>query len=74
LTIKIKNILGIGMIAAGAYDVIVAGGVEFMSDVPIRHSRKMRSLMLRANKAKSVGQKLGLLASIRPDFFAPEVK
>ncbi|KAF4522496.1 hypothetical protein B566_EDAN002581 [Ephemera danica] len=64
---------GIGMIAAGVYDIIVAGGVEFMSDVPIRHSRKMRSLLLRANKAKSVGQKLSLLSTIRPDFFAPEL-
>jgi hypothetical protein len=62
------------MIAAGVYDTIVAGGVEFMSDVPIRHSRKMRSLLLRVSKAKTVGQRLGLLASIRPDFFAPEVK
>jgi acetyl-CoA acyltransferase len=61
------------LIACGAYDGIIAGGVEFMSDVPIRHSRKMRSLMLRANKAKSIGQKLGLIGSIRPDFFAPEV-
>lgn len=64
---------GIGLIASGAYDVIVAGGVEFMSDVPIRHSRKMRSLMLKANKAKTAQQKLMLLASFRPSFLAPEV-
>ncbi|CAH2003879.1 unnamed protein product [Acanthoscelides obtectus] len=41
--------------------------------IPIRHSRKMRSLMLRANKAKTAGQKLALLASIRPDFLVPEL-
>lgn len=64
---------GIGLIAAGAYDVIVAGGVEFMSDIPIRHSRKMRSLMLKANKAKTPMQRLKLLASIRPDYFVPEL-
>ncbi|XP_066904723.1 trifunctional enzyme subunit beta, mitochondrial [Halyomorpha halys] len=64
---------GIGMIAAGAYEIIVAGGVEMMSDVPIRHSRKMRALMLRANKAKTPLQKLQLLASIRPDYFVPEL-
>ncbi|CAG5026545.1 unnamed protein product [Parnassius apollo] len=64
---------GVGMIAAGAYDVIVAGGVEFMSDVPIRHSRKMRSLLLRINRAKTPAQRLSLLASIRPNFFAPEL-
>lgn len=65
---------GVGLIACGVYDVIVAGGVEFMSDVPIRHSRNMRSLMLRANKAKTLPQKLSLLASIRPSYFAPEVR
>lgn len=44
-----------------------------MSDIPIRHSRKMRSLLLRANKAKTPIQKLKLLSSIRPDFLIPEV-
>ncbi|KAH8405675.1 hypothetical protein KR215_006306, partial [Drosophila sulfurigaster] len=64
---------GMGLIATNTYDVIVAGGVEFMSDVPIRHSRKMRSLMLKANKAKTVGQRLSLLSTFRPGFLAPEL-
>lgn len=68
-----RNVLGIGLIAAGAYDVIVAGGVEFMSDVPIRLNRKMRSLLLRANKAKSPLDKLKLLSTFRPNFLIPEV-
>ncbi|XP_044264115.1 trifunctional enzyme subunit beta, mitochondrial [Tribolium madens] len=63
----------IGLIASGVYELIVAGGVEFMSDIPIRHSRKMRNLLLQANKAKTLQQKLGLLASIRPDYFVPEL-
>jgi len=63
----------LGLISMGVYDVCVAGGVEFMSDVPIRHSRKMRELMLSANKAKTTGAKLGLLAQIRPDYLAPEL-
>lgn len=64
---------GMGLIACGVYDTIVAGGVEFMSDIPIRHSRHMRSLMLQANKAKTIGQKLALLASIRSAHFVPDV-
>lgn len=64
---------GIGLIAAGAYDVIVAGGVEFMSDVPIRLNRKFRSLLLKANKAKSPLDKLRLLSTFRPGFLAPEL-
>ncbi|XP_053962113.1 trifunctional enzyme subunit beta, mitochondrial [Anastrepha ludens] len=64
---------GIGLLATNTYDVIVAGGVEFMSDVPIRHSRKMRSLLLRANKAKTPVQKLALLSTLRPNFLIPEL-
>merc|ERR1719458_2468955 len=63
----------LGMMSMGVYDVCIAGGVEFMSDVPIRHSRKMRQLMLSANKAKTFGAKMNLLAKIRPDFLAPEL-
>lgn len=65
---------GIGYINSGVYDVVIAGGVETMSDVPIRHSPKMRKLLLQINKAKSVGQRLSLLTQIRPDFFVPEVR
>lgn len=64
---------GMGLIATGTYDAIVCGGVEFMSDVPIRHSRKMRSLLLKANKAKTVGQRLSLLSTIRPNYLIPEL-
>ncbi|XP_057336508.1 trifunctional enzyme subunit beta, mitochondrial [Microplitis mediator] len=64
---------GIGLISAGVFDTIVAGGVEFMSDIPIRHSRSMRNLMVKASKAKSLPQTLGLLAQIRPSHFAPDL-
>ncbi|KAM4712609.1 trifunctional enzyme subunit beta, mitochondrial [Anableps anableps] len=63
----------VGLIAAGQCDSVVAGGVEFMSDVPIRHSRKMRKTMLSLNKAKTIGQKLSLLGSIRLAHLAPEL-
>lgn len=64
---------GIGMIAAGAHDVIVAGGVEFMSDVPIRLNRKMRSFLLKLNKAKSPLDKLKLLSTFGLGHLAPEL-
>lgn len=41
---------GLCQIAAGQNDVVVAGGVDFMSDVPIRLSRGMRKSLLEANK------------------------
>lgn len=71
--LKTIFVLGIGLIASGVYEVCLAGGVETMSDVPIRHSRKMRQLMLSANKAKTLGQKLGLLSKIRLNFLIPEL-
>lgn len=63
----------VGMIAAGQCDAVVAGGVEFMSDVPIRHSRKMRKTMLSLNKAKTLGQRLSLIGSIRLAHLSPEL-
>uniref|UniRef100_A0A667ZKJ1 Trifunctional enzyme subunit beta, mitochondrial n=1 Tax=Myripristis murdjan TaxID=586833 RepID=A0A667ZKJ1_9TELE len=66
-------ILTVGLIAAGQCDAVVAGGVEFMSDVPIRHSRKMRKTMLSLNKAKTLGQRLSLLGSIRLAHLSPEL-
>jgi len=63
----------LGLINAGVYDVCLAGGVEFMSDVPIRHSRKMRQLLMKVPKAKTLGAKLSLLGEIRPNFLAPEL-
>jgi len=55
---------GMGMISTGAADVVVAGGVEFMSDVPIRFSRKMRELMMSMPKAKTTQKKLSTVAKM----------
>ncbi|XP_072533727.1 trifunctional enzyme subunit beta, mitochondrial isoform X2 [Salminus brasiliensis] len=63
----------VGLIAAGQCDAVVAGGCEFMSDVPIRHSRKMRKTMLSLNKAKTLGARLSLLGSIRMAHLAPDL-
>merc|ERR1719320_667609 len=64
---------GIGYMQAGVYDSVIAGGVEFMSDVPIRHSRAMRSLMLKSTKAKTMGARLNLLSQLSAKHFAPEL-
>ncbi|XP_041358075.1 trifunctional enzyme subunit beta, mitochondrial-like [Gigantopelta aegis] len=65
---------GIGMITSGQCDVVIAGGVEFMSDVPIRHSRKMRQLMLTMNKAKTIPARLQLISQmLSPAALIPEL-
>ncbi|KAK8393953.1 hypothetical protein O3P69_006946 [Scylla paramamosain] len=62
-----------GLMHAGVYDACIAGGVEFMSDVPIRHSRKMRELMLKLNKAKTTGARLSLLSQLSMKHLMPEL-
>jgi acetyl-CoA acyltransferase len=49
----------------GRADVIVAGGAESLSDIPILHSRRMSTLLVEASKARSLGQRLGVLSRIR---------
>lgn len=51
-------------LASGQADVVIAGGVDFMSDVPIRLSRGLRKGLLKMNKAKSMGKRLGILGSV----------
>lgn len=41
---------GVCQIASGQSDVVIAGGVDFMSDVPIRLSRGLRKTLLSLNK------------------------
>jgi len=62
-----------GFMQLGVYDACIAGGVEFMSDVPIRHSRKMRALMLKLNKAKTPGARLSLLSQLSMKHLIPEL-
>ncbi|KAL8581461.1 hypothetical protein ACOMHN_004346 [Nucella lapillus] len=65
---------GVGLIASGQCDTVIAGGVEFMSDVPIRHSRKMRGLMLSMNKAKTLPSRLQLVSKmLSPAALMPEL-
>jgi len=65
---------GMGLLASGFCDSIVAGGVEFMSDVPIRHSRKMRQLMLSLNKAKTPAARLSIVGNmLNPKNMVPEL-
>ena len=44
-----------------------------MSDVPIRHSRKMRQWMLASQKMKTPAKMLGHLSKLRPAFLTPEL-
>ena len=58
-------------IALGMSDVIVAGGVEVLSDVPMLLSKRLRNALLAASKAKSMPARLRALAGVRPRDLAP---
>lgn len=59
----------LGQISRGDCDTVICGGVETMSDVPIRISKAARQLALMMNKAKSAGQMLGHLMKLRSKHF-----
>jgi acetyl-CoA acyltransferase len=59
-------------IALGLADVVVAGGAESLSDIPILFSPQMRAALMRASKAKTLGARVKAFASIRPRDLAPE--
>jgi len=52
-------------IMAGHADVILAGGVDSLSDVPILHTRKVAQVLGAASRAKSLRERLGLFAQLR---------
>jgi acetyl-CoA acyltransferase len=62
---------GAEAIARGYADVIVAGGVEVLSDVPMLLSRRMRDALVNASRAKGMTAKVSALAAIRPRDLAP---
>ncbi len=49
-------------IVLGQADVVIAGGTESLSDVPILHSKRFAELLVQASRAKSLGQRLRTLA------------
>jgi acetyl-CoA acyltransferase len=58
-------------IALGHADIAIAGGAESLTQVPILHSRGMSDVLVAASKAKSMSQRLSILARLRPRDFVP---
>jgi acetyl-CoA acyltransferase len=58
-------------IMMGHADVVVAGGAESLTDIPILFSPKMREAMVRASKARSLPERLRAFSSVRPAHLAP---
>jgi len=58
-------------IILGHHDVIIAGGAESLSNVPILHSRAMSEKLVSFSRAKGAAQQIRVLGSIRPRDFVP---
>ena len=58
-------------IALGHANVIIAGGVELLSDIPILASRRLSDILVTASRAKSLGARLAAFARIRPRDLIP---
>ena len=58
-------------ILLGHHDVVIAGGAESLSNVPILHSRSMSEKLVALSKAKTLGQRFAIASSIRPKDLVP---
>jgi acetyl-CoA acyltransferase len=62
---------GAEAILSGQAEVVLAGGAESLSNVPIRHSKGATRRLMELNKAKSLPQRLSIVAKLRPRDLVP---
>jgi acetyl-CoA acyltransferase len=62
---------GADQITAGRADVVIAGGAESLSEVPILHSRRFADLLVALSKARTFGERARLLMGFRPRDLIP---
>lgn len=68
----LEAVIGVAnKVTLGQAEVGVGGGVDSASDAPIVVSERLRKILLRLARAKTLGQRLKLVASIRPKDLAP---
>jgi acetyl-CoA acyltransferase len=58
-------------IALGHANVILAGGAESLSDIPILASRRLSDILVTASKARTLGARVATFARIRPRDLVP---
>jgi acetyl-CoA C-acetyltransferase len=65
------TVLVANKIALGQIEVGISGGVDSASDAPIAVNEDLRHVLLAANRARSVGQRIKALGRLRPGQLAP---
>ncbi len=63
----------VDLIRSGQAKIILAGGTETLSDIPIRFRKKFRQKLLDARKYKSPGDWLSFFKGLRPSDFLPDI-
>ncbi|MDH3455695.1 MAG: acetyl-CoA C-acyltransferase [Gemmatimonadota bacterium] len=64
-------VAGHDQIRLGHADVVIAGGAESLSDVPILHSKRFSEMLVGLSKAKTNRQRLKLVSAFRPKDLVP---
>jgi acetyl-CoA acyltransferase len=64
-------VMGHDQILHGHANVVIAGGAESLSAIPILHSRRFSDLLVGFGKAKGAAERAKLLASFRPRDLVP---
>jgi acetyl-CoA C-acetyltransferase len=60
-------------IALGEIDSAIAGGVDTTSDAPLAVNDDLRKVLVQFNAAKTLGDRLKLIAKLRPGHIVPEI-
>jgi acetyl-CoA C-acetyltransferase len=60
-------------IALGQIEVGIAGGVDSASDAPVAVNERLRRLILRLNRSRTLGDRLRVLAGFRPSMLKPSI-
>jgi acetyl-CoA acyltransferase len=58
-------------IVLGHHDVVIAGGAESLSTVPVLHARSMADKLVALSRAKSPAQQVKIVGSLRPRDLVP---
>jgi acetyl-CoA acetyltransferase family protein len=64
---------GADLITTGQADVVIAGGTESMSDIPILYGRRFRKKLMEARKYKGIRDYLKFPRNISPRDLLPEI-
>jgi acetyl-CoA acyltransferase len=62
---------GVASILMGHSDVVLAGGAESLSNVPIQYSKKAARRLIELSKAKTLGKRMSVISKVRPADLIP---